>query len=531
MARPLTAYGLNPQHPAMRILGVLLLKHRNASSGWRPKSTCVAMAASLLAIGDVSAADPVPKPAQSTASPSLDRWPRFRGPAGSGIGSGSFPIHFGPESNVVWSVAMASGHSSPCIWDGHIFLTGFDQGKLITLAIDRETGQTRWRRELAPGFIERGAQHGSPATATPTTDGERVVCYFGAFGVISYDFSGNELWRHPLPIPVTQHGAGTSPVIAGDLVLLNCDQDTDSQLLALDRRNGKTVWKADRPGFRRGFSTPLPWPETNPEQIIVPGTLRMVSYNLSDGSERWSVRGFPNEMVSSPVSDGKFIYAAGWTYGSGVSRMPAFEKLIDQSDSDRDGRLSKSEAPAGPAKQHFAYIDADKDGFLSPQEYKTIAKIFDESRNLAISIDPTGRGDVTDSHVRWTARRGLPYVPSPLLYDNKLFLVKNGGLFSCLNAKTGEFHFQEERIGALGDYYASPVAANGVLCVISQQGVATLIKATERLEVISQSNLREPVLATPGIAGHSIYIRTASHLFRFGPEHDSAASRSPKPVR
>ena len=125
---------------------------------------------------------------------------------------------------------------------------------------------------------------------------------------MTYDFDGKELWRKPLSIPVTQHGAGTSPVLAGDLLILNSDQDVDSHLLTVNKRDGRTVWRTERPGFHRGFATPLLWPIEKPEQIIVPGTLRLVAYNLCDGTERWSVRGFPNEMVSSPVAGNGLIY-------------------------------------------------------------------------------------------------------------------------------------------------------------------------------------------------------------------------------
>jgi outer membrane protein assembly factor BamB len=279
--------------------------------------------------------------------------------------------------------------------------------------------------------------------------------YFGAFGLVCYDFEGKELWRKPLPIPVTQHGAGTSPVLAGVLLILNCDQDVGSYLLAVDKRSGATVWKAERPDFHRGFATPLPWPAENPEQIILPGTLRLVAYNLKDGSERWSMHGLPNEMVSSPVAGGGLIYIAGWTHGSGVSRMPAFDKLLEQGDANK---------------------------------------------------------------------RGLPYVPSPLYYDGRIYLVKNGGLASCLDAQTGRVNYQEERLGALGDYYSSPVAAAGKICVASQQGVLVVYRAGDSLEVLARNPLNEPVLATPAIVDGQLYVRTQSQLYAFGSDRISTPS-------
>lgn len=443
-------------------------------------------------------------------------WPRFRGPGGSGVGATDFPTHFGPASNVLWKTTLPTGHSSPCLWDGRIFLTGFAEGKLETLCLDRRDGRVLWRRQLEPGNIERGAQLSHPATATPTTDGERVCVYFGAFGLACYGFDGSELWRKPLPVPVTYHGAGTSPVLAGQLLILNGDQDAGSSLLAVNKRDGQTVWKTERSGFRRGFATPLLWPPGAPEQVVVPGTLRLVSYSLRDGAELWSVRGFPNEMVASPVAGDGLIFMAGWTHGSGVSHMPDFDKLLALGDANHDGKLTRNEAPAGPAKQHHHYIDSDKDGLLTREEYAVIARIFDESRNIALAVRPDGRGDVTDTHVVWKATRGLPYVPSPLFYEGRIYLVKNGGLASCLDARTGKFLYQEERLGALGDYYSSPVAAAGKICIASQPGVVVVYRAGDTLEVLARNALDELVIATPAIADGTLYVRTKSQLYAFG---------------
>lgn len=447
-----------------------------------------------------------------------EAWPRFRGPGGSGVGASSFPTVFGPGSNLVWSVPAPPGHSSPCILGNRIWITGFETNQLLTLCLDRDTGRELWRRSLSPGKIERGAQLGNPATATACTDGQRVVVYFGAYGLASYGLDGRVEWTLPLPIPVTQHGAGTSPVLAGGRVLLNCDQDLGSYLLAVDAASGQVAWKVERREFRRGFATPLPFPSVDPTQVVVPGTLRLVSYNLADGTERWSVRGLPNEMVASAVSGDGRIYVAGWTSGSGVPRMPDFGGLLQRGDTNGDGRLSREEAPSGPAKQHFPYLDSNKDGQISREEYETVARAFDESKNVAMAVDPGGFGDVTGTRVVWRASRGLPYVPTPLFYEGRLYLVKNGGLVSCFDARTGAVFYQEERLETVGDYYASPVAAGGKICVASQPGTLVVYRAGPTLEVLARNVLGEPVLATPAIVNGRIYVRTASRLMAFG-EH------------
>lgn len=450
--------------------------------------------------------------------PAQTNWPQFRGPGGSGVSTNSdFPAHFGPQSNVVWKIAVPPGHSSPCIWGDQIFLTGFESNRLVTFSLDRVDGHLRWRRDIEPAKLERGAALGSPATATAATDGSRVCVYFGAFGLACYGIDGAELWRKPLPTPITQHGAGTSPLLAGDRVLLLCDQDVGSHLLAVDSRTGDTLWKADRSAYRRGFSTPLLWPAETPELAIVAGTLRLVAYDLRDGRERWFVRGLPNEMVASPTAGDGLIFVAGWTHGAGVSRVPPFDELVEAGDRDKDGRLTQAES-TGPARQHFFYIDADKDGAITRGEYETMAAIFNESKNVCLAIRPGGRGDVTDTHVVWRQTRGLPYVPTPLCYEGRLYLVKNGGLASCFDAKTGRVHYLEERMGALGDYYSSPVAAGGKVCVISQQGMAVVLRAGDTLEVLARIPLGEPILATPAVVGGRLYVRTKSWLYAFGRE-------------
>ncbi len=443
-------------------------------------------------------------------------WPEFRGPGRSGVRlDASFPVRFAPGTNQLWSRTVPGGHSSPILWNNLVLLTGAESNRLVVLALDAATGTPRWRRELDPGKAEAGSRLSHPATATPVTDGERLITYFAPFGLAAFSQDGTPLWTHPLPTPVTGHGASSSPVIAGDLVLQLCDQDIGSYLLALDRATGKPRWRTERPEFRRGFSTPLPWPPRNPDSVIVAGTLRLAAYQLRDGAELWTVRGLPNELVASPVANNDTILVAGWTHGSGVPRMPTWESVSGSGDANADGRLTREEATAGPARQHFHYIDANRDGQVDRAEYETIARIFNESKNVAMAVRPGGRGDVTDTHVAWQVQRGLPYVPCPLVYDGHVYLMKNGGLLSCLDADTGEFRYQEERVGALGDYYSSPVAAGDRLLAISQAGVAVVLKTGPNFEVLQRNPLGEEVLATPALGHDTLFVRTLTRLFAF----------------
>jgi outer membrane protein assembly factor BamB len=445
-------------------------------------------------------------------------WPQFRGANASGVADDSdIPVNFGPQSNVVWKTALPGGHSSPVVWNERIFLTGFAEGELQTLCLDRHDGRELWRRGVKPGKIEHGARNGHPATSTPCTDGKALFVYFGSFGALAYDFDGNELWRTPLSVPITQHGASSSPVLANDLLILQRDADVDANLLALDKRTGKLAWRVDRSDMRRSFSTPLVLPSPSSPQIsiVVPGTLRVAAYDANNGRELWTVRGIPNEMCSSPIFGDGLIFVAGWTPGAGTATLPGFDALLERGDANHDGKLSHSEAPPGPAKQQFQYSDANKDGFITREEWESISKIFNTSENVALAIRPGGSGDVTKTHVAWKQTRGLPYVPTPLLYRDRLYLIRNGGLLSCFNATNGAALYREERIGALGDYYASPVAARGKICVVSQNGATTIFAAGDELKILAKNSLGEPVLATPAITDNTLFIRTGSALYAF----------------
>lgn len=442
-------------------------------------------------------------------------WPQFRGPGGSGVAEeGDFPVVFGPETNLVWRVPLPAGNSSPCIWENRIFLTGHRDSEVETLCLDRSSGVVLWRQPILLPPIGAGGGSGNLASPTPVTDGRRVYVYFGPFGLVCYDLGGAEQWRRPLPMPVTQHGVGTSPVLADGRLLVVRDQDVDSHLLAVDAGSGEIVWRVERPGFRRGFATPLVWAADGERQVAIAGTLQVVAYRVADGAERWRVAGLPNELCATPVAGAGLLFAGGWTPGSGVARMPGFAGLIESNDRDQDGELGEAEA-TGPARQHFNYIDADRNGRLTRAEYEAIAAIFDQARNAVLALRPPSPGAPGPPRVLWQATRGLPYVPSPLFYRDRLYLVKNGGLVSCLNATNGTPSYLEERLEALGDYYASPVAANGKICVAAQPGTLVVFKAGDTLEVMGRNRLGETVMATPAIVERTLYVRSHGHLWAF----------------
>lgn len=442
-------------------------------------------------------------------------WSRFRGDHCAGVSDKSaLPDSIGPETNVQWKISVFQGNSSPCISGDFIFLTGSKDEILYTFCIDRKSGKILWQKELKPERLEKPSRLAGLASPTPTSDGERVYVYFGSFGLLCYDFSGKEIWKKPLPIPNTQHGTGTSPILCEDKLVLLFDQDTDSYILAIDKNSGETVWKAGRPFARRGFATPLVINEDE-TVIVAPGTLQVVAYYARNGMEKWRVYGLPNEVCPSPIFADGLIYCCGWTPWSGTTRLSPFAAVLQQLDKDSDGKISISEAQSGQVKQHFAYADANKDGFLSGEEWEELSEIFSRSENSILAIRPGGKGDVTKTHVQWKQTRGLPYVPTPLYYKGKIWLIKNGGLLTCYEASSGIPVINEERIGAGGDYYASPVGGDNKIYLCSQAGVVTVIEAIDSLKIISQNRFNEQIMATPAIVDEVIYLRTTSSLYSF----------------
>ena len=448
-------------------------------------------------------------------------WPQFRGADATAIGTGKGkpPVHFGPKTNLVWSTELPAGHSSPVIWDKHIFLTGVDAGKLVTLALDRASGKVLWKKPAPVEKLEAAHRISNPAAPTACTDGERVIAYFGSYGLLAYDFAGKELWRHPLPLPIVEFGAGSSPILVGDFVIQLCDSDMDSYLVAVDKRTGKQAWKTTRPSHRRGFSTPFVWQHDGIEEIIVNGSLKVSSYDPKDGSLRWTCRGMARVANASPTAGDGLLYIASWNIGGDASdrlTLPLHAEFLAQNDKNKDGKLAKDEFPAGPFKDRFTQFDLDKDGVVTKAEFEGMANQFVQAENAIFAVKPGGRGDITETHVVWKHNRSLPYVASPLFHQGRIYTVRSGGMASCYDAKSGEVIYRDERLGALGDYYSSLTAADGNVYAISQKGTVTLFNGSSAPEVVAQNEMGESVMSTPAVVDGRIYMRTEKRLMCFG---------------
>jgi outer membrane protein assembly factor BamB len=448
-------------------------------------------------------------------------WPRFRGPDGSGVADGQKPpVEFGPDKNLKWKSAAPSGLSSPIIAGDKVVMTAFEDGKLYTIAYKLNNGAEIWRTEAPAKKLE--AYHkteGSPATSTPATDGKRIVSYFGSCGLFCYDLSGKELWKFEMPTVATggDFGSGVSPIIAEGEVVLVRDEMKESKIIALDATTGSPKWEQKRLAAT-SYCTPVVWSTPNGKQIVAAGHARMVGYDLNTGAEKWYFNGMPSGCIPSPVVAEETLFFAGGGGGADDKdfQMPSFDSMLKNLDKDGDGVLSREEADQA-MQGFFENQDANKDGKITRDEWDTILKFMSEGKNSAFALKTGGSGDITSSHVLWKKTKGLPWITSAILYRGQYIMVKDGGIVTAYDAKTGEQVFQE-RVAAAGQYYASPVAANGHIYFTSlQDGTVTVLKAGgEKPEVLATNpKLGERTAATPAIADNTLFVRTANHLYAF----------------
>src|SRR5688572_14821277 len=357
----------------------------------------------------------------AAASMMGEDWPQFRGPNASGVAQETkLPVEFGPDRNVVWKTALPSGNSSPVVAGTKIFVTAIDNEKLFTIALDRATGRVLWRRE-APRprkqVIERPAN--GPASASPASDGENVYVFFADFGLLAYGPDGNELWRTPLGPFNNPFGHGASPIVTDGLVLMVCDQDAGSYLLAVDSKTGRQRWRTERPHAQRGYATPVLYqPTGGKKQVIVAGSYRLSGYDVATGKELWWVRRLPWQVKPTPVVDGGTVYFATYSGESDPGEqeiVPPFAEALAKRDRNKDGKLSKDEMVEERVKNRFdEYLDLDDSGFLEERDWKQ----FQERRvgeNALRAYRLGGEGDLTESNVLWKNPRSLPNVPSPLV--------------------------------------------------------------------------------------------------------------------
>ena len=473
-------------------------------------------------------------------------WNQFRGPNGQGVAPADrIAVHFGPEENVLWKTAVPPGHSSPVIWSHRIFLTACEPAnkkELMTLAIDREDGKILWRQVIQTGTEVRFHPLNHPASSTPAADERNVYVYFGTYGLLCYDHAGNELWRRQIETPRSKYGMATSPIVYQDKVILVLDGDRgSSHMLAVHRDTGETVWEHPRPLFKAGWSTPIIWRHGQVEELVVLGSKRLTSYDPSTGEERWWAGGFPQETVGIPVTgDGLLFASAAALGGRGDKKLDAagtWKITVDAFDRNHDNQIQRDEMTKGFAFIQRPELPKDNPGYGLPiRSMDSLLRIFDQDKNRIISeaewmqvmsgfeatshpnlmaIRPGATQDARPSHVAWELQRGIPETPSLLFCRGKLYLLRDGGVLTCLEASTGKELFRE-RIGAAGQYTASPIAAGDKMIAASVRGVVTVLQVDDKLHVLASNDFGEKIFATPAICDHKIYLRTTGHLYALG---------------
>jgi len=458
------------------------------------------------------------------ASPALgEDWAQFRGPNAGGVAeerSGAeYPERIAADAPARWVVSLPPGISSPCVQADRVYLTALEGTNLVTLALDRANGAVVWKAAAPADRIEEVHTIGSPATPTPTCDGERVYVFFGSYGLLAYEKDGKPAWKTPLGPFKNNYGQASSPIVWRDRIFLNCDQDIGSFLLAVDRRDGRKLWETPRPGFPRGFSTPVMWSEAekNSSQVLVAGTLRLIAYDPADGKELWSIGGLARIVNSTPVLGDGLVYvssyAPGGDDGDRISMVP-FSEFARENDRNKDGALVLAEIPEGPFLSRFPQIDADKDGRITPAEWSAMEKIFEAAHNSIFALKPGAGSEPAERSVLWRYDRSIPYVPSPLYHKGLVYIVKDGGILTCLDGRSGKV-YKQARLPAAGNYYASPVAAGDKIYTISRDGGVCVLRAGKEWVVTAEGKLGDTCMATPALADGQVFLRTEKKLYCF----------------
>ncbi len=407
------------------------------------------------------------------------QWAAWRGPLGTGEAPGSKPpIEWSEEKNIRWKTLLpGKGHSTPVIWGNRVFLTsaaafgdaakeqhdhsdgdhdniepGFHQHSVI-LAVDRKDGSILWEKTVNSERPHESTHvTGSWASNSPVTDGEHVIASFGSRGIYCLDTAGTLVWKKDLGDMKVKHGhgEGSSPALYGDTVVVNWDHEGDSFAVALNKNTGEEIWRAARDEVS-SWSTPLIIEHAGRPQAVITATTRVRSYDLGSGKVLWECGGLSNNVVASPVAGGGFLYAA------------------------------------------------------SSYEFQSMFAI----RLEGASGDLTGTDAVT-----WKINRHTPYVPSPLLYQGKLFFIRHLQAFlSCLDAKTGAPIFGPRRLPGFQMIYSSPVAAGGRVYVLSRNGVMLVIESAGEYKLVATNQLDDSFSASPAIIADELFLRGERHLY------------------
>lgn len=424
---------------------------------------------------------PVTKAFAQSKKEAAKYWHQWRGPDANGVSQTANPPSTWSETkNIKWKIKLdGNGSSAPIVWENKVFLlTAINTGvvdpklpkpedqpkrifgithpntlyKFVVLCLDRTTGKEIWRK-IATEKIPHQGHHGDNdfASASPTTDGERLYCWFGSAGLYCYDLDGKKLWERDLgkAFVGASLGEGTSPVVHKDKLVIVRDHSRQSMIHVLNSANGKTVWekKRDEPNT---WATPAIVEHSGKTQVITTGSNFVRSYDLSNGDIIWKCSGLTGNCIPCPIVSGDFVYC-----------MSGYE------------------------------------GFS------------------LLAIQLSSQGDVSNSDsILWQTDRGTPYIPSPVLYNGMLYFTQsNRNVMTCLDVKDGSKIIDRTRLPSLQNIYASPLGAGDKLYFTGRNGTTLVLKQSKKFEVIATNRLNEEINSSPAVVGNQLLIRGTKSLY------------------
>ncbi len=467
-------------------------------------------------------------------------WPQFRGPNCSGLSDETFslPTTFSEDQNVRWSADLGDGIGSPVVAAGRVFVSAMIDEKTIGLfAFDARNGQLLWKRSWPGGDLPDIHKTNSHASTTPAADAERVYFYFSTLGMIALDAkTGRDVWHHELPEPyfVFKWGAGMSPVLHKDLLLFVQDDDLYPAFYAFDKRTGKLRWKDDRSDMAVNYSHPVVCETDQGDEIIVAGTGLLIGYDPATGQRLWHARTLLRNIKTTPVVRDGIIYIS--LQSGGIANQ--WLASVDRAETgNSDGKLTREEiqafvgdrpVPEAFFQKTFGRGDLDGDGqlagkeldlaFLHPDNFAGASHTAkNPAQEFVLAVRPGGRGDVTKTHVLWKhPTKYTDHIVSPLVLENRMLLIKGGGIATGFDLATGENNFGPARIQNGSEYFASPVAADGKIFVAAENGRVVVLDQSDDFRVLAVNDLGSPILGTPAISQGTLFIRTREKLLAIG---------------
>jgi outer membrane protein assembly factor BamB len=464
-------------------------------------------------------------------------WSQFRGTQGSGhyAGTHRLPLHINKKETLAWSAPICEGHSSPIAVGEMIVVTGYKDHELTVTAVQASDGSIAWSRAIKVKELEKVYHHG-PASATPVSDGENVFAVFGSFGVISFDSAGNERWRHEFSKLENTFGSAASPILIGDQLIVIISDAKVSRWLALDKTTGELKWEHKRPGAASTWSTPTHVRFGTQDVVLIYEPFHLRAVDVLDGKELWSIPGLADEPIMTPQVSGDTIIVTSYNMKTNqeVIGVPSFEQILRECDRNGDQQLTLEESSTNksvlsrpdsdgegdhPLKIFFRMLDENRDGLITKAEWPRLQGWLDEftHANGFIALQMAGSIESPPS-IRWKVAEGVPECPTPLVHDNRLTAVRNGGIVTSIDIANGKVTFKE-RLLAGGPYYASPVLGMEHIYFASARGVVSVVKSGPKPVLVSSVDLGEAIWATPALVNGTVYVRSKSHLWAF---HDKS---------